>query len=677
MLTPGLCAEDLTSPLLPALRQLRGEGAAGWMVCRAARATDRRQLAPDGRDTPASLALTLGSGVRAIATPGGVRLAITDAVNSSSPVNLNSSLDALREGNRSVDHAVAVGALGDLAHRQGGRTALLGSAQTDSAFTDDTFDLGWLLAMDGTGHIDNVLSALDTGITDPSAPYGRRDDVPALLKKASELDSRFALVVIAFGDLERADRYGPLCLPTQSALHRANALSALDALVSGLRRQLAPRRANSGGTTPTPRLYLLAPAPALATPANDRIAPVCVWGGGVSPGTLTSPSTRTSGIVVNTDFLSSIAADLGTPPPSGTIGRPFAVQATPTENTVENWKTRHDRLLQSERLKDAYGGLPTVQALLVLAALWAFRRQKCRLSGMLAIVIVSLPLGMLLLPSLPFVPRSPLGAGLTLAAFVGLFALLAWRAYPHSPRLHGLLLTLCAVLTIVIALDLLTGSHLLREAWMSYSVMETARFYGIGNEYMGVVIGAGCLLLGEIGEREKGKIIPLLFSLLLVLILGYNRFGAKVGAVPSAGCALGVTMLVLWRGRVRARDVGMIGIGAGLLLGVLVLLDMRHAAGEQSHLARAFLGRGGNVLAIAQRKLSLEGYLLLHSPWSLALLCATGAFWNVGRKAQAATRAGLVTGAIVSLACNDSGVTAAAMIMLFGCAWALIDNTKS
>jgi hypothetical protein len=702
VLTPGLRADDLTSPLLPALRLLRSEGAAGWMVCRAARATDRRQLAPDGRDTPSSLALTLGSGTRALAEErerGEERE--KGEIGPSSP-----SVSSLRDINRAVDHIVPIGALGAMIHRSGWRTALLGSAQTD-----DTFEMGRLLAMDGTGQIDvmpsslnnlNNLTDLYKGIADVSAPYGRRDDVQALVKEATELDSRFALVVIAFGDLARADRYGPLCLPPQSARHRANALRALNELVSVLRQRLAVRRESLDASTPTPRLYLLSPAPAPSTNATDKITPVCLWGDGVPVGTLTSPSTRTTGIVVNTDFLPTVAADLGLPPPSGAIGRPFAIQATPTENTAIRWKWHHDRLLQSERLKDVYGGLPTGQILLVLAALWTFRKQKRQLAGALAIVIVSLPLGMLLLPSLPFVPHSVLGAGLMLTAFVFLLALLAWCAYPHPQHLRYLLLIVCAALTAAIVLDLLTGSPLLREAWMSYSVMETARFYGIGNEYMGAVIGAACILLGErdkaqdtrhkaenTGENTQGKkpatnrhlIVSCLLCLLLVFILGYNRFGAKVGAVPSVGCALGVEMLVLWRGRVRMGDVGAVLLGAGLLLGVLVLMDMRHAAGEQSHLARAFLGGGGNILAIARRKLSLEGYLLLHSPWSLGLLCAAGTFWIVGRERQFKIQnpkskivtAGLVTGAVVSLLCNDSGVTAAAMIMLFGCAWTLIE----
>ena len=644
VLTPGLRADDLTDPLCPALRLLRGEGAAGWMVCRAARTADHRLLTPDGRDTPASLALTLGSGARALADENGSSFLPSSFLPSS--FLPSSFLPSLRDLNHSIDHAVPIGALGDLIHRGGWKTALLGSApmeNKDSA--DSTLEAGGLLAMDGTGQIDFAPSAFHAknsnisnnsinskeaykfnsvykGVADVSAPYGMRDDVPALLKAAMGLDARFALVVIAFGDLARADRYGPLCLPAQSARHRANALRALNQLVFGLRQQLAHRqksvrlkdtgRANGIPAWPISRLYLLSPAPAASVDTDDRIAPVCVWGDGISPGILTSPSTRTSGIVVNTDFLPAVAADLGVPIPSGAVGRPFAVQVTQgAENTAETWKRRHDRLLLSERLKNVYGGLPTGQTLLVLAAVWAFRKHKHRLAGALAIVIVALPLGMLLLPFAPFASGSVLGAGLTLAAFAALFAVLAWRAYPHPRRLRGLLLTLCCVLTAAIVLDLLTGSHLLRAAWMSYAVMETARFYGIGNEYMGVVIGAACILLGagykahaDAETRHKIQVnanaastyilylVPCLFSLFLLFILGYNRFGAKVGAIPSAGCALGVELLMLWRGKLRMRDAGAVVIGAGLLLSVLILLDMRHAAGEQSHLARAFAGGG-------------------------------------------------------------------------------------
>src|SRR5690242_18705514 len=61
IIVPGLRAEDLTMPELAPLAALRREGAAAWMVCRAGTAATPQQRQPDGRDTDASLLLTLNT----------------------------------------------------------------------------------------------------------------------------------------------------------------------------------------------------------------------------------------------------------------------------------------------------------------------------------------------------------------------------------------------------------------------------------------------------------------------------------------------------------------------------------------------------------------------------------------------------------------------------------------
>jgi hypothetical protein len=173
---------------------------------------------------------------------------------------------------------------------------------------------------------------------------------------------------------------------------------------------------------------------------------------------------------------------------------------------------------------------------------------------------------------------------------------------------------------------------------------------------------------------------------------GAPQFGAKAGAIPSAGIAFGVLLLMWKRGGLRVRDVILLLIAAGLLLGAFAWLDLRRAAAQQTHLARAFAGAGGDTLwGIAQRKLTLEGYLLLHSPWSATLaVCAFGLWWlcrahpallspdDTEPKTRRAVLAGLVAGAVASLLCNDSGVTAAALILLYGWAWAvLLSRTRA
>jgi hypothetical protein len=487
-----------------------------------------------------------------------------------------------------------------------------------------------------------------------------------------------AFCALVFSDLARADRYAPLCLPALAAAHRADALHALDSFLAALWPRLRAER-----TRHPLRLFVLAPGPADSTTDRlDRLAPILAWGEGVPQGTLTSASTRRPGLIINTDFLPTVADFLRLPPPPGLTGRPMTSAPTLTERspTPERLRAAHDALLQTARQQNALGGLPTVQMLLVLAGMAALSRRRWpALVPTTAIAIVSLPPGMLLLPLIA--PGSVWGASILLAVCTLTLAALAWKLARAGSSAQPLFDGLCALLSVVILLDLLAGSHLLRQAWMSYSVVEGARFYGIGNEYMGAVIGAGCVLLGRKALGGRRWAVGGILMLALLLVMGAPQFGAKVGAIPSAGVGFGVALLVRWRGRVRFREGMVILIALALLLGGFALWDLRFHAGPQSHLARAFSGAGGgSLLAIAFRKLALEGYLLLHSPWSATLAVSAVGLWWLWRAhpdlfaslEAKAVLAGLVAGAAASLLCNDSGVTAAALIFLYGWAWAAV-----
>jgi len=668
LIVPGLRADDLTRPEVPTLRRLMMQGASGWMVCRAARVTDTRLLRPDGRETTASLLLTLGAGARAVTGPEAA--ALTDPT--SSPAAQMAARERLKARNARLAYPVPVGALGDTLHAAHFQTALIGN--TDAESPDRT---ALLLVMDSAGRVD-IAGRLHHNRDDVTAPYGFREDISAMLADYDVLPSDTAFCALVFGDLARADRYEPLCLPALAAAHRAAALRALDSLLAALGPRLRAERARH-----PLRLFVLAPGPADSTTDRlDRLAPILAWGEGVPQGTLTSASTRRPGLVVNTDFLPTVTDFLRLPPPPGMTGRPMTSAPALTERipTPERLRAAHDTLLQTARQQNALGGLPTVQMLLVLAGMAArSRRRWPALVPATAIAIVSLPPGMLLLP--PIAPGSVWGAGALLAVFTLTLAGFAWKLARARRSVLPLFYGLCALLPSAILLDLLTGSHLLRQAWMSYSVVEGARFYGIGNEYMGAVIGAACVLLGSrtlgVGRWALGGI----WMLALLLAMGAPQFGAKVGAIPSAGVGFGVALLVRWRGRVRFREGMVILIALALLLGGFALWDLHFHAGPQSHLARAFSGAGGgSLLAIAFRKLALEGYLLLHSPWSATLAVSAVGLWWLWRAhpdlfaslEAKAVLAGLVAGAAASLLCNDSGVTAAALIFLYGWAWAAV-----
>jgi hypothetical protein len=405
------------------------------------------------------------------------------------------------------------------------------------------------------------------------------------------------------------------------------------------------------------------------------------------PGWLGSPSTRRADLVLNTDLLPTIAASYGWRVPSGLAGRPFRVTAVRSGYGAVSpaaLQRDHDDLLALARVQNLLGGLPSLQLLLVGAGAWALTARKPGLLKASTTAIVALPLGMLVLP--PLLPRSVWASVVALAAFVcasvALSRLAAARGRDWSAGC-------CFALAGLLAADLLTGSRLLQQAWMSYSVVEGARFYGIGNEYMGAAIGALCILLaasaprcsggvpGAAGER-RSLYLALPLGMLLVVAMGAPQWGAKVGAIPSAGAAIGIAALVRARGGVRIRDVALLALVIVLLFGAAALFDLSRSAGSRSHLALALTGGGGGPAQVLARKLRMEGGLLLHSPWSATLLaCCAGIVWICRRIPALRARhdvrvavSGCATGACVSLSLNDAGVLAATLILLFG--WAFV-----
>ena len=102
---------------------------------------------------------------------------------------------------------------------------------------------------------------------------------------------------------------------------------------------------------------------------------------------------------------------------------------------------------------------------------------------------------------------------------------------------------------------------------------------------------------------------------------------------------------------------------AVITIALIALLDSGGSA--QSHIGRS-LSVGG-ITGIALRKAALNGYLLLHSKWSLCLIAATAGIriLRLSGTPRVASPA-LITGTVALLLLNDSGVVAAANALLIG-----------
>ena len=568
---------------------------------------------------------------------------------------------------------VSQGRMADALRRAGVRTALIGDADGD-----DTGPYRPALLF-----LPNPDVAADDSVSDPTAPGGKRDDPIKLWAAAQAALQTCDLVVIHFGDFARAERENQrgFLLPAAYQAHRQRAFGRLDDCLGRILNGFP-------GT-----VFVVVPTPSPTAQGGwDSLTPFLATD--AHPlATLTSDTTQTRGLIAARDLAPTILAELGVAAPRQMTGAPVTTTALPGEKLVGM-----DRLtrLNQQAQNPIFWTIGFGAAVVVFSSLGLYLTERMAgRAGKIARyglrLVSAWPLALLLTPlvDLPTV-------GGYVAAFAGLTALLALLP---SPAL------ICGLTALVVVLDGLTGTKLISHSALSEYALSGIRFYGIGNEYMGVLI-AGALLAvsaappapnsGGAGE-DSGEaaadvgLFPLappelgaggavlLWLALVTFVLSFPAFGAKAGGAVTATAAF----VVAWR-RLRGQSVTwkhLLGsIAAGFLL-VFVWAILSHALHlRRTHLETATLalgqGRFGYILGVSLRKIGLAARVALH-PGTLLGLLAFALLWAAARRFlwtriaahlardprfAAVWNAGL-WGCAVAVLFNDSGIVAAILML--------------
>jgi hypothetical protein len=429
---------------------------------------------------------------------------------------------------------------------------------------------------------------------------GPTGSVASYLPSPSDLSaavlSRCPLTVVDLGHL--------------GSMERAVALAAADTELQHLVTELP------AGTT------LLITAPGAPTgPAHLQLA--LVDGTGYRGGLLESSSTRQPGLVVLTDLTPTVLGWLGRDVPSGLVGAPLTrgarasgsqslpatVRALTGRDTAEQvWRSTHNGFFWAYALADA--AVLAAIGLLFWGAAPERRRQRARWWRVAATFAVSVPAGTFLANLVPWWrlahPAAWLyGVAVALAAVIALAALLATRRRdPLAP--FGLV---CLFTVAVLGIDVMTGSRLQLETPFGLSLIEAGRFYGIGNEALGIygitaLFAAAWLALVALRRyptsRRPALAATSAVAVFAVVASGWPGFGGKVGGtLAMVPCFL--LLLVAVAGiRLSWRLVLLIAVSGVALFVVFALVsyftgitgksDVGTFAGDALH------GRAGGLL---------------------------------------------------------------------------------
>ncbi len=620
---------------------------------------------------------------------------------------------ALQRLNEQRPYPASVGALGEALSNAGLGVAVLGNADNGSPKRQVV-----TIAMDKAGNVPygDVSAALLQERAD--LPFGRGCDPGAYLRVFKSLQQKASFFVVEWGDTNRLDGYlERLPAERRGALLQASLLQ-LDQFLKGIRPCL-DKGASLLFVTPSP--------PNTAFAAGQRLTPV-VWynPGSAQAGFLTSATTRRPGLLTNLDIAPSVLQCLGVNTSTFFFGAPLEV--VPEKNHLQKLLALAERIARIHNQRPAIiKGYILAQIILLVGGLagliYRFKPTVILRPGLYALLFF--PLALLLAPSLPFFPAGLLY--INALALLALTVLLTAGTLLFFRKLLPLFTFTGILVFVLLTIDLCLGAPLNSRSFLGYDPVGGARFYGLGNEFMGILIGAfilgfgslfslvsrpeGFCLLGYKIPRRPGVVLMtrlfILLSFFVLFLLASPRFGANFGGAVTAGVALAVTlggMLALLRqegysllpGGCR-QDKGsgpapflfpqkiILLAGFGLVTAAFIyfLNTASHADAVVSHVGRTWeLVRSHGwqeLFNVAQRKMEMNLKLLRYSLWSrvfflFIFLITLLYFYPVGLTRQIfrdepgfkLALGGIIAGSLTAFFVNDSGVVAAATTMLYG-----------
>lgn len=426
---------------------------------------------------------------------------------------------------------------------------------------------------------------------------------------------------------------------------------------------------------PSPHL-VVAFAPTGARPEKPwALGPVIAVesGRGAAAGLLTSASTRRDGLITAADMAATVlawwtgSASLR----GGMRGRPARVVAS--GRPLDRLDALEAMLLARRETRPwaggIYAGCGMVLALLGLS--WAIRSRRWRFPPASGIAFALAPVALMVTP---FLARSAFLQLLGAAALAGVLGVGAARLRSGRAALGAAMVSGSAL----IAGDVLTGSHLMLRSPFGFSVISGSRYYGIGNEYLGVLAAMAPVGLAAAAARRPAAGLPAVCAAVAVVVLvGAPWWGANWGGCVALAAGFAAVWAVAARmGGARAAAVVLMAVFVGAVLPAG--LDLLRPAAERSHIgaAAAALASGdpGMLADIGARKLHMNWSLLSGArPWVPLALLPLVCFWAMlgpsGPARQALrtlphVNAGLIgafCAAVVALLLNDSGVVSAAL----------------
>lgn len=528
---------------------------------------------------------------------------------------------------------------------------------------------------------------------DPATTLLRRGAVGLLSGSSLELHGRRSVYVTLGSGVRRraADR---AALGRWLMQHRKTMCIVGDNMVAALLGATAPRCrqtnaaditfiATSPQTLPatlrhwiahlraTDCLWLIVPNSPQVGWTTRRLTPIVLFGASVPRGWLTSPTTRTVGLVSSVDFAPTVLTQLRLPIPAEVTGAPMHLVRAPDPLPHLRWLDERSQLPLRQLPTVAVISVVAVAAALALTALALLHPLPCWRRWQCAVVIagMSIPVLLFVCGQLPF---SGTPFALLLFCVLGVVAVISAFGLPTDLPAYRIAGVVCGVSALIGLL----GVPLYWATPLGHYPTTGWRYFGITNAGIGIVLAGTVFAWGALRLPHRWMVV---WCAIAPLLMGSSLWGANFGGAMT----LAVGFAAAWELLVTERPAWQRGVARSLLallatVGTLTLTESWLPVDERAHYGQLLLRLQsvgvGALTEMVTRKLALLWRFTTALSLNWALLAIFAAFTVsvpllLRRSAALAPlRSAFIAtfiGAWCGFCLNDSGIEVIGMALVY------------
>ncbi|MCC3867180.1 hypothetical protein [Terrisporobacter mayombei] len=518
-----------------------------------------------------------------------------------------------------------------------------------------------------SGNVDNI------NTKDLSMPYGIRTDYEKLIKETKSYYKDNDALFIELGDTYRLDKYKSNLNEKTYNKIKKNIYTNVNTYLSEVFNMIGKNDV----------VYIVSESQSDLDYNNKRrLSPVIKFSD-YKKGLLSSATTRRDGIIANLDLGVDILNEFGLSNDI-MIGRTF--DYIEKDDNIKYLSNQYEKIVSINNIRSTlvniFVGIVSVSGVMAMLAL--LFKDKLPYKDKVFIVLkefiklgIIMPLALLSAPI--FNAKTQMGIIISVIAMTILIYLSGRLLFKHSDIKQ---MSYYALLTIgLVVFDSIIGTFFMKYSVMSYDAIVGARYYGVGNEYQGVIIGSAIFGLAVLldNKRIHKWLVGALF--VVILITTASPFmGANVGAAISECVAFLIFMMLIYGVKLDLKKIIMVGLAAFLLVLGFAGLDL--LMGTESHLGAfvmEILREGPSAIILTfSRKISMNLKLARSTVWVNILLtgiAVIGIFIfrpsrhmkNISNKYPMIFKGFIASmvGCLIALLVNDSGIVAAATASIY------------